>query len=81
MKLTYLKFLKYGIDLAPLGLEQRTGDETYFCTPKGAKVIGWAGVDGDSAILLYSRVWRDGVCRQPHECCTRLCSSSGAEFF
>ena len=46
MKLTYLKFLKYGIDLAPLGLEQRTGDETYFCTPKGAKVIGWAGVDG-----------------------------------
>lgn len=46
MKLTYLKFLKYGIDLAPLGLERSTGDETYFCTPKGAKVIGWAGVDG-----------------------------------
>lgn len=46
MKLTYLKFLKYGIDLAPLGLERSTGDETYFCTPKGAKVIGWAGADG-----------------------------------
>ena len=53
MKLTYLKFLKYGIDLAPLGLEQRAGDETYFCTPKGAKVIGWAGVDGIHFCFIF----------------------------
>lgn len=46
MGLTYKEFLKQGIDLAPLGLEQRDQDETYFCTPKGAKIIGWAGVDG-----------------------------------
>ena len=46
MKLTYAEFLKYGIDMAPLGLEQRTGEETYFCTPKGVRMIGWAGVDG-----------------------------------
>lgn len=52
MKLTYLEFLKYGIDLAPLGLERSAGDETYFCTPKGAKIIGWAGVDGIHFCLI-----------------------------
>lgn len=52
MKLTYLEYLKYGIDLAPLGLERSAGDETYFCTPKEAKVIGWAGVDGIHFCLI-----------------------------
>lgn len=46
MKLTYQKFLKQGIDLSPLGMEKGTENETYFCTPQGAKIIGWAGVDG-----------------------------------
>lgn len=46
MGLTYKKFLKLGIDLAPLDLEQRDQNETYFCTPKGARIMGWAGVDG-----------------------------------
>lgn len=46
MKLTYREFLKQGMDLAPLGLEQGAENETYFCTPRGAKIIGWAGVDG-----------------------------------
>lgn len=46
MKLTYLEYLKYGIDLAPLGLERSAGDETYFCTPKGPKSLAgleWMG--------------------------------------
>lgn len=43
---TYRKFLNTGIDLAPLGVERRVGEFTYFCTPRGASVIGWAGVDG-----------------------------------
>lgn len=42
----YQKFLKKGIDLAPLGIERRTDGAAYFCTPKGASMIGWAGVDG-----------------------------------
>ena len=46
MELTCSKFFTYGIDLAPLGLERRDENETYFCTPKGARIIGWAGVDG-----------------------------------
>ena len=46
MTSTYHQFLKRGIDLAPLGVERRTSNETYFCTPKGASMIGWAGVDG-----------------------------------
>ena len=46
MELTCSKFFSYGLDLAPLGLERRDGTETYFCTPKGARIIGWAGVDG-----------------------------------
>lgn len=46
MDKTYQKFLRLGIGLAPLGLEKRADNETYFCTPKGAFIIGWAGVDG-----------------------------------
>lgn len=29
-----------------IGLEWSDSDETYFCTPVGAEVIGWLGVDG-----------------------------------
>ncbi len=34
------------IDTVPLGIEQGENENLYFCTPKGAKIIGWAGVDG-----------------------------------
>ncbi len=41
----YNKFKKLDIDFSQLGLGQ--GDNSpYFCTPKGAKIIGWAGIDG-----------------------------------
>ena len=42
----YNKFLGKNIDLAPLGIERREDNTPYFCTPKGASIIGWAGVDG-----------------------------------
>lgn len=42
----YNKFLGKNIDLAPLGIERRDDNSPYFCTPKGATIIGWAGVDG-----------------------------------
>lgn len=42
----YKKFLSLSIDLAPVGVESRKETEGYFCTPKGASVFGWAGVDG-----------------------------------
>lgn len=42
----YQKFKKLKINQAAIGMEQREIDVTYFCTPKGARVIGWAGVDG-----------------------------------
>ena len=42
----YHRFLNKGIDTAPLGVECNRSEETYFCTPKGASIIGWAGVDG-----------------------------------
>lgn len=42
----YQNFLKQGIDLSMLGVERSTSEATYFCTPKGASIIGWAGVDG-----------------------------------
>lgn len=42
----YKEFIKEGIDLAPLGCEMRPGRSDYFCTPRNARVIGWAGVDG-----------------------------------
>lgn len=45
MDKTYEKFLRTGIDLAPLGVERGEG-ELYFCTPRGASMIGWEGTDG-----------------------------------
>lgn len=42
----YNKFNKLNIDTMPLGIEQGNNESLYFCTPKGAKIIGWAGVDG-----------------------------------
>lgn len=42
----YQKFKKLSLDFSSLGLEQGETRSDYFCTPKGAKIIGWAGVDG-----------------------------------
>ena len=42
----YNKFNKLNIDTMLLGIEQGNNESLYFCTPKGAKIIGWAGVDG-----------------------------------
>ncbi|MCB8817066.1 hypothetical protein [Desulfosporosinus shakirovi] len=46
MATTYERYLKLNIDGSRLGLERSESESNYFCTPKGAKVIGWAGVDG-----------------------------------
>lgn len=46
MSLTFAKFKKSGLNLAPLGVEKREDNSPYFCTPRGASVFGWAGVDG-----------------------------------
>ena len=79
MKLTYLEYLKYGIDLAPLGLERSAGVRDYFCTPKGAKVIGWAGVDGIHFCLI--RGFGEMVFAvSPMNIASPLCPPSGAEF-
>ena len=46
MDKTFQKFLKLGIDLDPLGAGRSEDNSAYFCTPKGASIFGWAGVDG-----------------------------------
>lgn len=46
MDRTFQKFLRSGVDLLPLGIERRADNTPYFCTPKGATIFGWAGVDG-----------------------------------
>ncbi len=43
---TYKKFNKLNIDTMLLGIGRGDNESLYFCTPKGAKIIGWAGVDG-----------------------------------
>jgi len=43
---TYQKFKSLPIDHSAIGLEQRESNITYYCTPKDAHIIGWAGVDG-----------------------------------
>lgn len=42
----YQKFLRSEIDLSPVGIERREDNTSYFCTPKGASIFGWTGVDG-----------------------------------
>ena len=44
--ITYQKFKKLNIDHSAIGLEQSDTDVTYYCTPRDAAIIGWAGVDG-----------------------------------
>lgn len=47
----YQTFQAKNIDLSPLGVNP--GEEyPYFCTPVGAKIIGWAGVDGIHYIFI-----------------------------
>ncbi|MEL7625194.1 MAG: hypothetical protein AAGU12_16640 [Clostridiales bacterium] len=46
MMATYKKYLKLNIDSSSIGLEQGESQNNYFCTPMGASIIGWAGVDG-----------------------------------
>ena len=46
MDRTFQKFLRSGLDLAPLGVEQREETLPYFCTPKGARILGASGADG-----------------------------------
>ena len=46
MDKTFQKLLQTDIELSSLGVERRTDNEPYFCTPKGASVFGWTGVDG-----------------------------------
>ncbi len=42
----YQKFRKLKIDHSAIGLELTGTEVKYFCTPKGARIIGSAGVDG-----------------------------------
>ena len=43
---TYEEFCKLNIDRAAIGLGKSDYDVEYFCTPVGAEVIGYEGVDG-----------------------------------
>ena len=43
---TYKKFCGLNIDRAAIGLGKSEYDVEYFCTPVGAEVIGYEGVDG-----------------------------------
>ena len=38
---TYNKFLKLGLDASFIGFQKGDEEGGYFCTPIGAKVIGW----------------------------------------
>lgn len=44
--IAYSQFKKMNIDLAPLGFQQDGDFVLYYCTPKNAKILAAAGVDG-----------------------------------
>ena len=41
-----ISFFRSKLNLSNIGLLRGEKESGYFCTPVGAKVIGWAGVDG-----------------------------------
>lgn len=55
----YQRFLKTGLSLAPLGIAPSEDNPPYFCTPRGASVFGWAGVDGIH--FCFVRGWGETV--------------------
>ena len=46
MRKQFYKFKKLQLDTTLIGFAPGESTSDYFCTPKGATVIGWAGVDG-----------------------------------
>ncbi len=46
MNKKFKEFLQRAIDLQSVGIDLHGDHTNYFCTPKGASVFGWAGVDG-----------------------------------
>ena len=42
----YEKYCRAPVDFEALGLARQPRRSDYLCTPKGARIIGWAGVDG-----------------------------------
>ena len=46
MAITYQEFMREPVDLQAMGIELGGEREPYFCTPRGAEIFGWAGVDG-----------------------------------
>ena len=55
----YEKFRTLDLNLQALGLGCPDDQTRYFCTPKGAKIIGWPGVDGIH--FCFVRGYRDMV--------------------
>lgn len=47
----YQKFLRKHLDLSSLSVMRREDNDPYFCTPKGASIFGWAGVDASTSAL------------------------------
>ncbi len=58
----YEKYLKLNIDSSRIGLERNESESNYFCTPKGAKVIGWTGVDGIHYCFVRWMMWNGAWC-------------------
>ena len=46
MTVTYQEILEKNIDLSPFGIFHRDQNLPYFCTPEGASIFAWTGVDG-----------------------------------
>ena len=85
MDKTFQKLLQTDIDLSSLGVERRTDNEPYFCTPKGASVFGWTGVDGIHFCFVRGfggMVFAVSPANtfQPGEHISKLCSSVGKKF-
>ncbi len=50
----YETYKKNPFSLAPFGIEKGDTRSDYFCTPRGAVILGWTGVDGIHYCMLKS---------------------------
>ena len=76
--MTYTEFKRMHIDLGALGAEGGRNAVRYTCTPKGAKIFGWAGVDGIHFCTV--KLWGDHLFGKPHEPGAGLCAAIGTGY-
>ena len=68
----YEQYIKNKFDLSAFGIERGESRSDYFCTPKGAKIIGWTGADDPTSVIVGVPRTAQGEQTKLHAACSAL---------